>query len=72
MPRPKVPLISRRGVAEAALQLIDEKGLEAFNIRKLGEMLGVNGASLYHPYNSKAEIFEDVARLVLGGVELLG
>lgn len=69
MPRPKVPLISRRKVAEETLKLIDEVGFEGFNIRLLAKALGVNGASFYHHYESKSEIFDDAARLLVSEVE---
>ena len=49
--------------------IIDRDGVDGFNIRKLGEALGVNGASLYHHYENKTAIFEDTARLVLSKVE---
>jgi TetR/AcrR family transcriptional regulator, tetracycline repressor protein len=70
MPRPRVPLISRRKVAEETLKLIDEVGVEGFNIRLLAKELGVNGASFYHHYEGgKSEIFDDAARLLVSEVE---
>jgi AcrR family transcriptional regulator len=62
--------ISRRKVAEKALALVDEVGVDALNIRRLGAELGVNGASLYYHYRSKDDILEAVARHVLRGLEL--
>jgi AcrR family transcriptional regulator len=62
--------ISRRRVAEKALGLLDEVGVEGFNIRRLGTALGVNGASLYYHYPSKSEILEDVTRYVLSSLRL--
>jgi AcrR family transcriptional regulator len=70
MARPKVPLISRRAAVEAALQLIDTEGLEAFSIRRLGAALGVNGASLYHHFADKDEILTEVVRLVLSELRI--
>jgi TetR/AcrR family tetracycline transcriptional repressor len=49
--------------------IIDNDGVDGFNIRKLGAALGVNGASLYHHYESKNAIFEDAARMLLSNVE---
>lgn len=69
MARPKVPLISRRKVAEETLKLIDEVGVDGFNIRLLAKALGVNGASFYHHYENKSEIFDDAARLLVSEVE---
>ncbi len=65
MPRPKIPLISRRKVLVAALDIIDTEGLDALRIRRLGEELGVNGASLYHHFRNKDEIVAGAAELAL-------
>ena len=70
MGRPKVPIITRKAVAEAALAIIDRDGIDELNIRRLGDKLGVNGASLYHHYKDKDEILGDVGRLVLSEVKL--
>jgi TetR/AcrR family transcriptional regulator, tetracycline repressor protein len=65
VPRPKVPLISRRKALVAALDIIDREGLDAMRIRRLGEELGVNGASLYHHFRNKDEIVVGAAELAL-------
>jgi AcrR family transcriptional regulator len=65
MPRPKIPLISRRNALIAALDIIDREGLDAMRIRRLGEELGVNGASLYHHFANKDEIVVGAAELAL-------
>jgi AcrR family transcriptional regulator len=68
MPRPKVPLISRRKTLESALRIIDEEGLEALNIRRLARELNVNGASLYHHFENKGAILTEVAEYALASV----
>lgn len=68
MARPKVPLISRRKALEAALEIVDTEGLHALSIRRLGEALKVNGASLYHHFRNKDEILVGVTRLALADV----
>lgn len=65
MPRPKTPLISRRNALVAALDIIDREGLDAMRIRRLGDELGVNGASLYHHFRNKEEIVVGAAELAL-------
>lgn len=65
VPRPKIPLISRRKALVAALDIIDREGLDAMRIRRLGEELGVNGASLYHHFKNKDEIVVGAAELAL-------
>ncbi|MGJ3558259.1 TetR family transcriptional regulator [Streptomyces sp. INA 01156] len=68
MARPKVPLISRRKALEAALEIVDGEGLDALSIRRLGEALKVNGASLYHHFRNKDEILVGVTQLALADV----
>ncbi len=68
MARPKIPLISRRKALEAALGIVDSEGLEALSIRRLGEALNVNGASLYHHFKNKEEILIGVTHLALADV----
>lgn len=65
MGRPRKPLISRRKTLEAALRIIDEEGLEALSIRRLGRELNVQGISLYHHFNNKEEILIGVCELAL-------
>jgi AcrR family transcriptional regulator len=60
MARPTSPLIVRSAVVTKALQIIDRDGLDAFNIRVLGQALGVNGASLYHHFADKDAILDGV------------
>jgi TetR/AcrR family tetracycline transcriptional repressor len=68
VPRPKVPLISKRTVYEAALRLIDEDGLAAVSTRRLGVEIGVNGTSLYHHFKSMDEVLAGAAGLALQDV----
>src|SRR5487761_758258 len=68
MARPRVPLISRRKALEAALQIIDSEGLKALSIRRLGEVMNVNGASLNHHFKDKDDILVGVAQLALADV----
>jgi AcrR family transcriptional regulator len=58
-------LISRRKALTAALDIIDREGLDAMRIRRLGDELGVNGASLYHHFRNKDEIVVGAAELAL-------
>jgi len=68
MARPRKPLISRRKTLEAALKIIDEEGLDALSIRRLGRELNVQGISLYHHFQSKEEILAGVCQLALAEV----
>lgn len=68
MARPRKPLISRRATFEAALKIIDEEGLEALSIRRLGRALNVQGISLYYHFKNKDEILVGAAMLALSNV----
>lgn len=60
--RPSTPLISREATVAAALQIIDEDGLEALSLPRLARELNVKAPSLYHHFADKNEILAAVAR----------
>jgi AcrR family transcriptional regulator len=64
VPRPRIPLLTRRGIAEAALELIDADGLDRLTMRKLAKHLGVEGASLYHHIDSRDDLLDEVTALI--------
>jgi len=64
VPRPRTPLLNRRGIAVAALELIDAHGLERLTMRRLAEHLGVEGASLYHHIDSRDDLLDEVTALI--------
>jgi TetR/AcrR family transcriptional regulator, tetracycline repressor protein len=68
MGRPKQALISRRKTLEVALRIIDEEGLDALSIRRLGDELNVRGISLYHHFPSKEHILAAACQLALADV----
>jgi AcrR family transcriptional regulator len=55
--RLRVPLTQERIVA-AAVEVLEEVGLEAFSTRKLAERLGCEAMSIYHHFPSKAHIMD--------------
>jgi AcrR family transcriptional regulator len=64
MPPIRTPL-SRERIVQAALDLIDESGLDALSMRKLGSALGVEAMSLYNHVASKEDLLGAVADLLL-------
>ena len=68
MGRPKKALISRRKTLEVALRIIDEEGLDALSIRRLGVELKVRGISLYYHFPSKEHILVGACELALADV----
>lgn len=69
-PRPR-PL-TRERIRDAALELIDESGLPALTMRRLGERLGVQAASLYTHFPTKDDVLDAVANLVVTEVDTTG
>ena len=68
MGRPAI--ITKERVAAVTLRIIDEEGLDAVSIERIASELGVRGPSLYHHFADKAAILTEVARLVLGDLDL--
>jgi AcrR family transcriptional regulator len=52
--------LTRQQVLEEALRLIDEEGLEACSMRKLGARLGVEAMSLYYHVENKRALLDGV------------
>lgn len=70
MPRPAK--ISREEVLAAALQIVDQQGLSALSMRRIGDVLGVEAMSLYHHVANKAAVLDGVHEAVLRELELPG
>ena len=62
--------LDRRAILEAALRLVDARGLEALSMRKLGAQLGVQAMTLYYYVPSKAALVQGLAEIVLEQLEL--
>lgn len=58
-------MLRREQVVEAALRLLDEAGLDALTMRRLGERLGVQAATLYWHVKHKQELLEAMAEAML-------
>jgi TetR/AcrR family transcriptional regulator, tetracycline repressor protein len=57
--------LSRERILRAALAIVDEEGLEAISMRRIGEALGVEAMSLYNHVGNKAAILDGIFELVL-------
>ncbi|MDX6555153.1 MAG: hypothetical protein QOD86_1348 [Miltoncostaeaceae bacterium] len=71
VPRDRLPL-SRRRIVEAALRLIDARGLEACTMRALGAELGVKAMSLYRHVRGKDDLWDGVVDLLQEGLAVEG
>ena len=70
MPRPSKPILSRRGIAEAALALVDEEGIEALSTRRLARRLGVEGPSLYNHVASRDDLLDEITALIVEEIDV--
>jgi AcrR family transcriptional regulator len=64
VPRPSRPLLSRRGIAEEALRLVDEEGIEALTTRRLAKRLGVEGPSLYNHVRGRDDLLDEMTAVI--------
>lgn len=63
-PPRRVPL-TRRRIVEAALRIIDERGLDALSMRVLGAELGVEAMAIYRHVADKGALLDGVVGLLL-------
>ncbi len=68
-PRAGAERLSRDAILAAALDLVDEAGIEALSMRKLAERLGVDPMSIYHHLPNKAAVFAGLAEVVFAGLD---
>jgi AcrR family transcriptional regulator len=60
--------LSRDGIAEAALALVDAEGVDALSFRRLGQELGCEAMSLYHYFPGKVHLIDAVIDRVFGAL----
>jgi TetR/AcrR family transcriptional regulator, tetracycline repressor protein len=69
MARPSKPAdlnLTRERVCAEALALVDEEGLDALSMRRLGARLGCEAMSLYRHVRDKADLLDALQAAVLG------
>jgi AcrR family transcriptional regulator len=64
-PKQRREPLTRRRVIETALRLMDEEGLEALSMRRIGRELGVEAMSLYNHVRDKEDILDGITELVM-------
>lgn len=62
-PSPRAPL-SRERIIEAALQIIDNEGVEAVSMRRIAATLGVQAMSLYNHVGGKSDVLDGVIEFI--------
>jgi AcrR family transcriptional regulator len=69
-PRRQRPPLSREGIVDAALAILDADGVDALTIRRLGQELGTGAATLYWHIAGKDELCELVYDRIMGEIVL--
>ncbi|HWH12465.1 MAG TPA: TetR/AcrR family transcriptional regulator [Solirubrobacteraceae bacterium] len=69
---PRRRTLSQKAIVDAAVRVLDEEGLDAMSMRRVGEELETGGATLYRLVASKEELLELVIDRVIGDLELPG
>lgn len=62
--------LTRQTIVEAAVKILDEEGVDALTVRRLGEELDTGSATLYWHISGKDELGELVYDHVMGEVKL--
>src|ERR1043166_7816853 len=63
--KPRREPVTRERVIQAALRIMDEGGLEAVSMRRIGRELGVEAMSLYNHVQDKEDILDSICEAVL-------
>jgi len=64
--------LSRERIVEAALEIMDDEGLEAVTMRRVGRALGVEAMSLYNHVRDKEDLLDGVTEHVMGEFRIPG
>ena len=68
--RPRREPLTRDRIIQAALLIMDEEGLDAVTMRRVGRELGVEAMSLYNHVRDKEDILDRITETVLGGLRV--
>ena len=62
--------LDRERIVEAAMAIIDDEGLEALSMRRLGAALRVNPMAAYYHVPNKAALYDLVLEAIMAGVDM--
>lgn len=66
------PTLSREQIVRAAIELLDEKGLDGLSMRRLGSRLAAGATSVYWYVATKDDLLELAVDEVMGEIEVPG
>jgi TetR/AcrR family tetracycline transcriptional repressor len=69
--RGRPALVSREQILAAAMTIVDEHGLEALTMRRLGAALSVDPMTIYHHVPDKAALFDGLVEQVFAQIAVL-
>jgi AcrR family transcriptional regulator len=72
VPRGRKPRVTREGIIDATLKMIDSQGLEALSMRRLGKDLGVDPMAIYGHFESKSDLIDAVIDSIMARVDIAG
>ncbi len=64
--------LARERIVDAAIKIIDDEGLDALSMRRLGAELGVNPMAAYYHVPNKAALYDLVLEAVMGAADMSG
>jgi AcrR family transcriptional regulator len=69
-PTAKAPILTRQGILNTALRLVDEKGINALSMRHLAVRLGVDPMAIYHHVPNKQALLTGLVQVVFAELEV--
>jgi len=61
--------LTRTRIVEAAVRIIDDEGLSALNMRRLGQALGLKAMAVYKHFPNKSAVLDGVVESMLGNLD---
>lgn len=68
--QPPRDTLNRERVLRAAMELADEKGIDALTMRELGRRLGIEAASLYNHVAGKDDLLDGMSDLAMSEIDM--
>ena len=62
--------LSRDGIVQAAIALIEEEGEKAFTMRRLAGRLGVDPMAIYHHHKSKTALLDEMVQWLIESCDI--
>jgi len=70
MGRPTSPKLSVESIVDAAMEIVDDAGIDALTMRELSKRLGTKSASLYHHIQDRDTLIDQMIARVMESIDL--